>query len=178
MELTLFYTEWHEREGPMPKSKKVLDRAEEVPPQSKEEIKDSLAFAQAYYVHQFQRRSAIEQQEMAMSQIVMGITTLAFTFGISDVQELNLMNGICLPIIVISINAFAIFCYYQMGKFIRVYRSRAKRVLEIYAASIYKIDQETQWSGHSLDWKFYSSVHIFMILVALLPIFLYLRGVH
>jgi hypothetical protein len=148
---------------------------EMTPSLSKEQIKDTLAFAQTYYLHQYQRFATHEQQQLTLSNIVIGVSTIAFTFGFSGSQSVNLLNGVGLPIIVITINIYAILYYRKTGEFIKTHRKRAKRVLKDYAEPVYNIDQEIKWEGPSPDWRFFSAIHVFMILVTLLPISLYLQ---
>ena len=139
--------------------------------------KVDLELVRMYYGHQYERFSDLEKAQLALTNIVIGVSTIAYTFGFSGSQAINLMNGIGLPIIVIAINIFAILYYRQTSQYIRFHRKRAKRILELYAEDLLKIDQEIQWKGSSGGWKFYGAIHIFMIVVSLIPIFLYLRNI-
>jgi acid phosphatase family membrane protein YuiD len=129
-----------------------------------------------YYGHQHERFSELEKAQLTLTNIVLGVSTVSFTFGFSNNQTINLMNGIGLPIIVISINVFAILYYRQTSGYRRMHGKRAKRILELYAENLVKIEQEIQGKRSSGGWKFYGAIHIFMILVALIPMVLYLQS--
>jgi hypothetical protein len=144
---------------------------------SKETPSVDLELVRMYYGHQYERFSDLEKAQLALTNIVIGGSTIAFTFGFSGSQGINLLNGIGLPVIVIAINLFAILYYRQTSIYIRMHGKRAKRILELYAEELLKIDQEIQGNRSSGGWKFYGAIHLFMIIVALIPIFLYLQSI-
>jgi hypothetical protein len=144
---------------------------------NKETPKVDLEFVRMYYGHQYERFSDLEKAQLALTNIVLGVSTIAFTFGFSSSQRVDLINGIGLPVLVIAINLYAILYYRQSSEYIKTHRKRSKRILELYAEHLLKIDQEIQWKRSSGGWKFYGAIHIFIILVALIPVFLYLQSV-
>jgi len=68
--------------------------------------KDS-KFAVVYYEHQYDRYAKLEEQRLTISNIVLTVTTVAFTFGFSQNQS-NEVANFFLPLVVGIINIFAI----------------------------------------------------------------------
>lgn len=144
---------------------------------SKKDTTD-LDFVITYYQHQYERIDTHENNCLTVSNLVVGITVLAFTFGFSDTSQVTLISGVALPAVVIIANILAILSFEWSAYIRRYHRDRAKRVLETYASQLYEIDQDISWKrGVMYLWstrRTQSYVHFFLAIVALVPFFIYL----
>lgn len=135
-------------------------------------------FKTVYYQHQYERMEKHENYRFSISNLVFGVTTIAFTFGFSNQNAITIITGIVLPLLIITGNIFTLLYLQYTRQIIRVHRNRAQRVLEKYAPEIYKIDQEINWHESvprrwSHAWV-QSYIHGIMALLALLPMLAYL----
>jgi hypothetical protein len=103
----------------------------------------STDYVRMYYEHQYDRINKHQEQALNMSNIVLTTSTLIITFGLGNRQSLGTILVLFLPLILLSINFFAILFVTFGGKQVAQHQLRAKRVLEIYAFEIYMIDKET-----------------------------------
>jgi hypothetical protein len=141
-------------------------------------VEDTATFARTYYEHQYDRIAQLEQHRLTISNIVLGVSLIGFTLAFSGGQRINVITGIGLPFMVIAINIFAILYLRNSAAVIMQHRERAKRVLELYAKDMYQIDQTTQWRGGRFGiphLMFQEYIHAFLILIALLPLLVYLN---
>ena len=144
------------------------------------ETKNTNEFAGKYYEHQYDRIAKHESYRLTNSNIVLTLSILIFTFGLSGTQTINVISGLVLPVIVIITNVFSILYFHRTFDYIRVHKKRAKRILELYATDVYKIDQEIKWhrglaSKLWNDWTIQIYIHSFLTLIACLPILIYLK---
>jgi hypothetical protein len=124
--------------------------------------------------------SKIESLRTTVSNVVITLTIVGLTFGYDEFEKLTLINGIGLPLITIFANVFAALFTNVASKFTRIHQKRAHKILEDYAPELYAINTSLQWSG---KWRLgrirviLITLHILMILGALIPImaFLHLR---
>jgi AraC-like DNA-binding protein len=146
---------------------------------NEESRNDTASYVSMYYEHQYDRIARHEQMRLTISNTALGISAIALTFGFSSSQGVNVVTGIGLPVVVIAVNIFAILYFRRSVDYTRAHRERAKRILELYAQDIYKVDQETQWShGFGRFWsdrRVQVYTHVVLILAACLPVLVYLR---
>lgn len=135
-------------------------------------------FIVTYYQHQYNRMEKHESYRMAMSNFVLGISAVAFTFGFPDGKSSNLMIGIVLPVLVMATNVFVILYFRYALDMMKVHRRRAKRILEVYAPEIHEVDQEINWERSSSQlWshrRVQAYFHGLIALISILPILAYL----
>ena len=133
-----------------------------------------------YYEHQYDRMAKLEEQGLAITNIVITLSIVAFTFGFANDQGINAISGIGLPFVMIAANIFAIAYLGRTGSWIRTHRLRAKRVLEVYAEDLYELDNTT-FAPHRANApgrrKIQRLLHILLIVAALIPVVLYLQSV-
>jgi len=136
-----------------------------------------LDFVRTYYEHQYDRIQNNVAHRLAISNYVLSISALAFTFGYQNVSQLTLINGVGLPLIIMIANIFAISNITYTAEFIDVHRSRAHEVLQRYAAELSNIDKTHNFRIGLLNRKrkIEKGIHQLLIIVALIPfgIFLY-----
>ncbi|HEX5734464.1 MAG TPA: hypothetical protein VF131_16630 [Blastocatellia bacterium] len=137
-------------------------------------------YVRLYYQHQYERVSRLEDQRLAITNIVMALSTGALAFGFSDLSKVTVVNGIGLPAMIAVSNLFAIGYLLRTREFIRTHKKRARRVLEIHAPDLFELNKSLTWSEE----PFYKnrtfiqvSLHILLMLTALLPLLAYLKAV-
>jgi predicted membrane protein len=137
-------------------------------------------YARIYYQHQYERLSKLEDQRLAITNIVMTISTGALAFGFSDVNNLSLINGVGLPLMIIFSNLFAIAYIIRSRDFMETHKQRARKVLELKASELSQIDQAMKWPERK--WfrnrtRIQVSFHVVLMLTALLPVGSYLKKI-
>jgi hypothetical protein len=134
-------------------------------------------FVRMYYEHQYDRMAKLEEQGLTISNIVITINVVAFTFGFTNVKDLNIITGLGLPLMMIISNFFAIIYIWCSSIFIRFHQARSKRVIENYAPALFKIDKEYRNPWRSALGKrreIQLAIHILLILIAYIPAYVYL----
>src|ERR1051325_3076845 len=111
-----------------------------------ESAKDSGEFARLYYQHQYDRLSKIEDQRLAITNIVMTLSAGALVLGFTGLDNLTIINGVGVPLMIIFSNLFAIAYILRSRDFMRVHKERARRVLEIYAKDMSNLNRSVSWS--------------------------------
>ncbi len=101
----------------------------------------STEFIRLYYEHQYYRMSKLEDQRLTFTNIVVTLTVVALTFGLSTAQHLTLLQGLGLPALITMLNVFGAIYTWRTLQYIRIHRARAKDILQHYAAALYEIDQ-------------------------------------
>ena len=99
-------------------------------------------YIRMYYEHQYDRINKHQEQSLNISNIVLTVSTLIVTFGFSNKQSFGSILILFLPLIIIFANVFAILFIAYGGRWILQHQSRAKKILEIYAPSLFKLDKE------------------------------------
>jgi hypothetical protein len=102
-------------------------------------------FVRMYYEHQYGRMAELEQHRLTITNIVITLSLLAFTFGFGDITKLTVINGVGLPIVVILSNIFAIAYIHQASGFMDIHGKRARKALEIYAQELNQINAAIPW---------------------------------
>ena len=98
-------------------------------------------YVKMYYEHQYDRMAKQEEQRHSVTNVVVGLSILAFTFGFNSGETSNIALSIILPLAVAIANLIAVVYMHTTIKWINVHRRRAKRTLETYAPELYKLDQ-------------------------------------
>ena len=97
-------------------------------------------YVRMYYEHQYDRMAKQEEQRHSMANIIVSLSVLAFTFAFASGQDLSLITGVLLPLVIIAANIIAWLYMQRTRSWIRVHRQRAKAVLTEYAPSLSHID--------------------------------------
>jgi hypothetical protein len=150
----------------MQNNKKYLQNSHAVQPE----------FVIMYYERQYARMEHLESQRLTLSNVVITITVLGFTFGFGDTTKLNLLTGIGLPLIIAVANVFAIIYERGSSAICRVHQKRAHATLERYASSLYSINNEIELPNLKLAGRLTSTLtclHILLVAASLLPITAY-----
>jgi hypothetical protein len=131
-----------------------------------------------YHQLQYERISQLEQQRLTMTNFVIGISLLAFTFGFSDFSNLNLVTAIGLPVAIIISNLFAMLYTSRSRKFIKMHQKRAEKARELYSKdlnriyeSVPKVESEHDFFSRA---RLQIYLHLLLIAIALLPLIIYL----
>jgi len=135
-------------------------------------------FIRMYYDHQFDRMGKLENQRLMISNIVITISVLAFSFGFGKLSDLTVINGLGLPALMIFSNLFAIAYINRASRWISVHRMRAKDALERYAPELQRINESSPWIKGGLlgsrrniqNW-----LHVLLLITALIPVIVYLK---
>jgi hypothetical protein len=65
--------------------------------------KPSPEFIRMYYEHQYDRMAKLEEQGHSITNIILSLSVLSFTFAFDPNSKPNLVTGVVLPIIIISV---------------------------------------------------------------------------
>ena len=131
-----------------------------------------------YYQHQYERMKELEQQRLTMTNVIVGISVLAFSLAFADITKLNIVNGIGLPIVVFFVNLIAIQYTRRSRAFIKMHQERAHKTLETLAPKLEELDGTVPKHFNS-DEDFFSRpklqiyVHFLLMAASFLPIVLY-----
>jgi hypothetical protein len=138
------------------------------------EITDS-DYVRMYYEHQYDRIERNENHRLTVSNYVLTLSALAFTFGFQNGQQLTIINGLALPLIVIIANLAAITNVDYTAKFIDIHRNRAHEILSKYAPELSGVDEKNNIQSNFLNRrrKIEKIIHQLLILIAFLPLFMY-----
>lgn len=132
-----------------------------------------------YYAHQYDRVGKLEEQALNITNIVITLSIVAFTFGFSNTKGLTPVADIILPLTMIIANIFAIAYIYSTRNWIQIHRNCAQRILEIYASELFELDKSIFNSSKVKFWgrrQIQVLIHSLLIITALIPIVLYLLG--
>jgi K+ transporter len=132
-----------------------------------------------YYEHQYDRMAKLEEQGLAITNIVITLSVVAFTFGFDSRKVMTLVTGIALPFVMVVANVFAIVYIARSQSWMHTHRLRAKRALEVYALDLYELDRTT--AAPHKDWwlgrvRIQALLHILLMVASFLPAVAYLRG--
>jgi hypothetical protein len=133
-------------------------------------------YIRMYYEHQYGRIERNENHRLTVSNYVLTLSALAFTFGFQNGQQLTVINGVALPLIVVIANIAAISNVDYTAKFIDIHRNRAHEILSRYAPELSGVDEK-----HNFQKRFLSRrrriekiIHQLLILIAFLPLVMFL----
>ena len=133
-----------------------------------------------YYQHQYDRMAELEQQRLTMTNVIVGISVLAFSLAFADITKLNIVNAVGLPTVVLFANLIAVLYNHRSRAFIKMHQERAHKVLETFAPEIEQLDKEVPKPFDSERDIFrrprlQTYLHVLLMAVAVLPIILYLK---
>ena len=134
-------------------------------------------YVRMYYAHQYERVAKLEDAKLTMTNYVLTITALTFTFGYQGSTRLTLFNGIGLPLIVIIANLFPIMYIHRSSQFTGAHKDRAREILRLYAPELKELNDRIKWpKGGFLSSRkrVQQGIHILLILTALIPVVIYL----
>jgi hypothetical protein len=94
-----------------------------------------------YYQHQYDRIKELEQQRLIMTNVIVSISVLSFSLAFTNTSELNLVNGVGLPLMVIIANLIAIFWNQRTRAFIKMHQKRAHAALNFIAPQLEELDK-------------------------------------
>jgi len=131
-----------------------------------------------YHQLQYDRIAQHEQQRLSVSSFVVGFSILSFTIGFNDIRQLNLINGLFLPIIISAANYFAAVYAEKARYFVKMHQDRAKEVRAMFApelnqinSSVGKVDSNTDRLNRT-NLQMY--MHYLFIVVAIATIVIYI----
>ena len=134
-------------------------------------------YVRMHYEHQYDQIAKHEDNRLTITNYVLTMSALAFTFGYQNATQLTIINGIGLPVFVMLANIFAIFYIERAAELIGVHQDRARAILEIYAPELQKLNENHPWrKGSFLRTKrgMQKGIHFLIILVTLIPVAVYL----
>ncbi len=137
-------------------------------------------YVRMYYAHQYERVAKLEDAKLTMTNYVLTITALTFTFGYQGSTQLTLFNGIGLPLIIIIANLFPIIYIHRSSQFTGAHKDRAREILRLYAPELKELNDRIKWpKGGFLSSRkrVQQGIHILLILTALIPGLIYLYQV-
>lgn len=108
-------------------------------------------FIRMYYEHQYDRIGRIENQRLTISNYVLTLSALAFTFGFQNGFQLTAINGIGLPVLIISANMVAISNFGYTTTHIDIHKNRAHEVLQRYLPALNEINETYNFDSKSLN---------------------------
>lgn len=137
-------------------------------------------YVRMYYEHQYERMGRNEDTRLTITNYVLTMSALAFTFGYQNATQLTIINGFGLPLIIMIANVFAILYIERTAEFINAHQDRAREILTIYAPELQKINEKHPWrkSGfpYSKRWL-QEGIHTLLILTALIPVAVYVHQI-
>jgi hypothetical protein len=133
-------------------------------------------YVRMYYEHQYDRTAKLEEQGLIISNIVITLSVVAFTFGFDGAHGASVIAAIGLPFVMIVANVFAIAYLGRTSSWIRTHRLRAKRLLEIFAQDLHRLDRITHVPHRTRTLsrrKIQLLLHLLLMAAALLPVVLF-----
>ncbi len=128
-----------------------------------------------YYSHQYERMGKLEDARMAITNIAVSLSLLAFTFGFDKDMQSSKEIGYALLIAVTVANGFAIAYILITKSWIATFKQRAKEILELTAKPLFLFDKRTD-SKQSTSifklWRIHVWLHGLLIAVAAVVAFL------
>ena len=134
-------------------------------------------YVRMYYEHQYDRIAKQENYRLSMTNYVLTVCALAFTFGYQNTSQLTVINGLGLPLIIVVANIFAILTINRTAEYFNAHQQRAHKILEDFAPSLKKINDDIIWKNRKfLGGRkiFQNGLHVLLILTALIPFCIYL----
>lgn len=130
-----------------------------------------------YHQLQYDRIAQLEQQRLTMTNFVIGLSIISFSFAFSDINKLNIINAIGLPIVIIISNIFAMLYTSRSRKFIKMHQKRAEKAREIFSPRLNIISNEVPKIDSNRDLfnrtRLQIYLHVLLIIIAILPMFIY-----
>jgi hypothetical protein len=134
-------------------------------------------FVRMYYEHQYDRMKAIEGYRWSLTSVVVSLSVIAFTFGFQSQSGLTIINGLVLPLLIITLNLLAVLYVWRTYSYVLMHQRRAKAVLAQYAKELFNLDAEHPRPGGLLGLgisKFQITIHLLLLIPSLIPLVVYL----
>ena len=128
-----------------------------------------------YYLQQSDRITKLEEQRLTLTNIVITINVVSLTFGFSDIDNLNAVNGLGLPIVMIVSNLFAVSYIIRSAKLIKRHHGLAYAALEVIANDLHKRDNLKEWPTGWSRKRIQYLLHILLAFTAVIPMMLYIK---
>lgn len=133
-----------------------------------------------YYQHQYDRMKELEQQRLTMTNVIVGLSILAFSLPFTDITKLNLVNGVGLPIFVFFANTIALLYNRRSRAFIKMHQERAHKALKKFAPEVEELDKEMPKPYKSDEDRFrrpslQNYLHVLLMIASLIPLGLYFK---
>ena len=127
----------------------------------------------AYYEHQYDRIKQQEDQRFTITNIIVGISAIVFTFGFDKTAAFSMQTGYALLATVIVVNLFAIAFIIKSESWIDTHRKRAKGVLAARSQELLKFDRDTH--GRIIRaipgrWSIQVYLHVILMIIAIIMI--------
>ena len=137
-------------------------------------------FIRMYYEHQYDRLAKHESYRLTLTNYVLTISALVFTFGYQNTNQLTIINGIGLPLIIIVANIFAMGYIDRTVDFTNAHQNRAREVLNRYAPELSEINEKHTWRKSGLirsRRRIEKGIHQLLILIACIPFIIFVYQV-
>ena len=108
----------------------------------------------------------LEDARMAITNIAVSLSLLAFTFGFDKETQPSKEIGYALLIAVAIANGFAIAYILITKSWIATFKQRAKEILEFTAKPLFLFDNRTRSKENTKLWAIHLLLHILLIAVA------------
>jgi len=134
-------------------------------------------FIRMYYEHQYDRMKAIEGQRWSLTNIVVSLSVLAFTFGFQGQSTLTMISGLALPMLIAVLNLFALMYAWRAYNYVLVHQQRAKAILDKYAKELFELDANHPQLRGPLNLgisKIQIIIHVILLIPSLIPLIIFL----
>jgi hypothetical protein len=122
----------------------------------------------------------LESQRLTVTNLVLSISALVFTFAFANAQQLTLLNGVGLPAAIIFCNLFAMAYIRRCDGHESTDGKRAREILKRNAEGLKAINDAHPWPKYRiLNHRATAQllIHGALVLVFVLPIVVYLGGI-
>lgn len=133
-------------------------------------------YVRMFYGHQYDRIGKEEGYRLTITNYVLTVSALAFTFGYQNASQLTFMNGIGLPLIILVVNLFAMIYINRTSEVINAQKKRAREILTRCAPELNEVNQMYDWREKGRlggQRGIQKGLHILLILIALIPVVIY-----
>jgi hypothetical protein len=110
-------------------------------------------YVRMFYEHQYDRMGKEEGYRLTITNYVLTVSALAFTFGYQSSTQLTVMNGIGLPFIILIVNLFAMIYIERTSEVINAQKKRAREILNRYAPELNEINHLYGWAEKRFSWR-------------------------
>lgn len=128
-----------------------------------------------YHQLQYDRIDKLESKRETFSNLVITVSAGIYLIGFDEITNLNIVTGMCLPIMVIVVNLASIMFANRSRAFVKMHQNRAKMARATYAPQLNDINSKVYKLDSSKDAfrrnRIYKYLHVSIIVIALLSIF-------
>ena len=137
-----------------------------------------IEFVRMYYEHQYERVAKLEESRLTITNYVLTLSALVFTFGYQDATTFSVIEGIVLPLIIIVANYFPMRYIDRSTQFIYAHKERAKTILKDYAPDLGLLNDKITWADSAGFWgsrkRLQKAIHGLVMMIALIPFGIYI----